>query len=126
MASPWAHASESRFVRSDAPPRGRSACDTLPHPALADTHLRATDYTGMLSSGLAFDTSRTRDRPLTCVPAEGGLIRAWLEAVPTMRVGERANLYIAPEYGYGAQGAAPAIGPHAFLLFDMECVAVEP
>ena len=42
----------------------------------------------------------------------------------TMRIGEKAELIIKPEYGYGAQGAGADIPPNATLIFKVEIVQI--
>ena len=38
------------------------------------------------------------------------------------RVGEKANLIVGPDYGYGARGIGP-IPPNAVLVFEVEVMA---
>ena len=42
-----------------------------------------------------------------------------------MKVGERAYLLLAPDYGYGAAGAADVIPPGSWLLFDVELCRIQ-
>jgi peptidylprolyl isomerase len=42
-----------------------------------------------------------------------------------MRIGDRAELLMLPEYGYGAQGSPPKIPGNSVLLFDVELLAVD-
>ncbi|XP_045160350.2 uncharacterized PE-PGRS family protein PE_PGRS54-like [Mercenaria mercenaria] len=82
-------------------------------------------YTGKLQSGEEFDSSRTRNEPFKFKLGAGEVIRGWDAGVSSMRVGERAELEIAPEDGYGAEGYPPVIPPSAKLLFDIELLAIE-
>lgn len=68
----------------------------------------------------AFDDSRRRGAPFKFVLGEGQTIRAWELAVPTMQVGERAEVECVALYAYGSEGHPPAIPPGATLVFDME------
>ncbi|XP_052778187.1 uncharacterized protein LOC128215542 isoform X1 [Mya arenaria] len=62
-------------------------------------------YTGTLTDGKKFDSSRDRGKPFSCKIGVGQVIKGWDEGVMTMSVGERAKLTITPDYGYGAAGA---------------------
>jgi FKBP-type peptidyl-prolyl cis-trans isomerase len=77
-------------------------------------------YTGALSNGTKFDSSRDRGQPFTFVLGRGQVIRGWDEALAMMRVGTRAVLTIPPQLGYGARGAGNRIPPNATLIFDVE------
>lgn len=77
-------------------------------------------YTGALSNGEKFDSSRDRGQPFTFVLGRGQVIRGWDEALAMMRVGTRAVLTIPPQLGYGARGAGNRIPPNATLIFDVE------
>ncbi|KXZ45013.1 hypothetical protein GPECTOR_59g620 [Gonium pectorale] len=81
-------------------------------------------YTGTLTNGKQFDSSRTRGQPFVFTIGRGQVIRGWDEGVATMSVGERAILTISPDYGYGAAGAAGVIPPNATLIFDVELLSV--
>lgn len=82
-------------------------------------------YTGKLQSGEQFDSSRDRNEPFKFKLGAGEVIRGWDAGVSTMQVGERSELEIAPEDGYGAEGYPPVIPPSATLLFDIELLAIE-
>ncbi|KAJ3037879.1 hypothetical protein HDU99_010370 [Rhizoclosmatium hyalinum] len=43
-----------------------------------------------------------------------------------MRVGEKAELLIDPEYGYGVEGNPPTIPPNSTLLFEVEVISSKP
>jgi FKBP-type peptidyl-prolyl cis-trans isomerase len=77
-------------------------------------------YTGWLTNGTKFDSSRDRQRPFQFPLGQGRVIRGWDEGVASMHVGGKRRLLIPPELGYGAQGAGGVIPPHATLIFDVE------
>lgn len=62
-------------------------------------------YTGTLTNGKKFDSSRDRGKPFRFKIGRGEVIRGWDEGVARMSVGERAKLTCSPDYGYGARGA---------------------
>ena len=42
----------------------------------------------------------------------------------SMKLGEKAELIIKPEYGYGQVGAPPSIPGNATLIFEVELIQV--
>jgi len=80
-------------------------------------------YVGMLTDGKVFDSSLDRGTPIVFVLGRGEVIRGWDEGLLGLKEGGRRRLIIAPDYGYGAQGAGP-IPPNAVLIFEVELVDV--
>ena len=82
-------------------------------------------YTGWLTNGTKFDSSRDRGEPFSCPIGEGQVIRGWDEGVAGMKVGGRRKLVIPADLGYGEMGAPPVIPPGATLVFDVELLDVQ-
>ena len=82
-------------------------------------------YTGTLTNGDKFDSSRDRGKPFEFNVGVGQVIRGWDEGVPQLSVGSRAKFTIAPEYAYGAAGIPGVIPKNATLIFDVELLGIK-
>eukprot|EP00441_Pelagodinium_beii_P025360 CAMPEP_0197661010 /NCGR_PEP_ID=MMETSP1338-20131121/51194_1 /TAXON_ID=43686 ORGANISM="Pelagodinium beii, Strain RCC1491" /NCGR_SAMPLE_ID=MMETSP1338 /ASSEMBLY_ACC=CAM_ASM_000754 /LENGTH=107 /DNA_ID=CAMNT_0043238475 /DNA_START=130 /DNA_END=453 /DNA_ORIENTATION=+ len=81
-------------------------------------------YTGTLTNGDKFDSSRDRGQPFKFQIGTGQVIKGWDEGVIKMSLGQRAVLHIPSAMGYGAQGAGGVIPPNADLNFDVELLDI--
>ena len=79
-------------------------------------------YTGTLTNGKKFDSSRDRGKHFEFKLGAGQVIRGWDEGVAQMSKGEQAILTCTPDYAYGPNGYPGVIPPNATLIFDVELV----
>lgn len=81
-------------------------------------------YTGWLTDGTKFDSSRDRGKTFSFPIGQGRVIKGWDEALADMKVGGRRLLIIPYELAYGERGKPP-IPPKATLIFDVELVGIQ-
>ena len=81
-------------------------------------------YTGWLTDGTKFDSSKDRNDPFVFLLAKRQVIAGWDEGVQGMRVGGVRKLTIPPALGYGARGAGGVIPPNATLVFEVKLLGV--
>ena len=90
-------------------------------PAAEDTVV--CHYRGTLIDGTEFDSSYSRNEPLT-IPVNR-IIRGWSEALQLMPVGSKWQLVIPASLAYGERGTPGPIGPNAVLIFEVELLSIK-
>jgi FKBP-type peptidyl-prolyl cis-trans isomerase FklB len=81
-------------------------------------------YTGSFLDGTVFDSSHQRNEPTT-FPVNK-VIQGWSEALQLMQKGAKWQLFIPSYLAYGEQGFGREIGPNTTLLFEVECLDINP
>ena len=82
-------------------------------------------YTGWLTDGTKFDSSRDRGEPFPVENVgQAMVIAGWNEGLQGMKVGGQRVLVIPPQLGYGEGGMPPVIPPNATLVFNVEVLQI--
>ena len=82
-------------------------------------------YTGTLTDGTKFDSSRDRNEPIAFPLGRGAVIKGWDEGIAQLGIGDSAVLIVPPQLGYGEKGAGGVIPPNATLVFVVTLVDVK-
>jgi peptidylprolyl isomerase/FKBP-type peptidyl-prolyl cis-trans isomerase FklB len=100
-------------VLKSGPPEG-------PHPKRSSTV--KVRYVGSFIDGKVFDSSKDEPDGAVSFPL-GRLIPGWTTVVPMMRPGDEWEIYLPPEYAYGADGKDEIPGGAA-MVFRIELLEV--
>lgn len=82
-------------------------------------------YTGWLTNGTKFDSSRDRNEPFSFRLGAGQVIPGWDEGVAGMQPGGKRRLTVPAHLAYGPRGAGGVIPPNAVLIFEVELLAIQ-
>ena len=98
-------------------------CEGEGHEACAGQTV-TVHYTGWLTDGRKFDSSKDRNEPFVFPLGGRRVIAGWDEGVAGMKIGGKRKLTIPPQLGYGARGAGGGIPPNATLVFEVELLGL--
>ena len=82
-------------------------------------------YTGWLTNGSKFDSSKDRNDPFEFSLGMRQVIGGWDEGVQGMKIGGTRKLTIPAQLGYGARGGGGVIPPNATLVFEVELIEIK-
>lgn len=95
--------------------KGNAASPTPTRRSIVIAH-----YTGRTINGKKFDSSRG-GAPLACRLSD--LIQGWIIALQQMHIGDKWELYIPAEMGYG-KSSVPGIPGGSTLIFEIELLGI--
>jgi peptidylprolyl isomerase len=81
-------------------------------------------YTGWLTDGKKFDSSRDRNQPFLVEVGAGRVIPGWDEGLQGIAVGGKRMLIIPSTLGYGSRAMGP-IPANSDLIFDVEVLEIK-
>ena len=85
----------------------------------------AVQYVGVdYKTGKEFDSSWSRNEPLTFTLGRGEVIEGWDRGLVGMKVGGRRELVIPAKLAYGSEGTS-SIAPNETLVFTVDLLAIE-
>ena len=78
-------------------------------------------YTGRLVDGTVFDTTSGSNQPKQFYVNR--VVRGWTEGLQLMKEGDKFEIFVPPELGYGSQNRSK-IPPNSVLVFELELLEV--
>jgi len=87
-----------------------------------ETDTVSVHYAGRLIDGKEFDSSYKRGEPVQFVV--NSVIPGWTQILQLMKPGDKWEVFIPSELGYGERSVGQDIGPNAVLVFDIELISI--
>jgi FKBP-type peptidyl-prolyl cis-trans isomerase FklB len=99
----------------DSHPTADSSCECHYEGRTAQEYIKSP-------KGETFDSSYARGSPTSFAPNQ--VIKAWTEAMQLMVEGDKWEMFIPSDLGYGDRGSPPKIGGGDALIFTMEIIKI--
>jgi len=80
------------------------------------------NYIGRNKDNKIFD--QTKDKPFTFKIGSGQVIKGWDMGVKTMKLGEKAEFILSPDYAYGDKKVSDLIPENSTLTFEIELLKI--
>ena len=90
---------------------------------IGENKLAVVKYQGMFSDQKIFD--QTKKDPLSFTIGNGEVIKGWEIGVATMKLNEKSEFTISPQYAYGEKGFNDLIPANATLTFIIELIDIQ-
>jgi FKBP-type peptidyl-prolyl cis-trans isomerase len=81
------------------------------------------NYTAKLIDDTEFENTYDQGAPLKTYPS--GVIPAWREALPKMKIGSIWELYVPFNLGYGSGGVKDKVPPFSTLIYKIELTDIQ-
>ena len=94
-------------------------------PEAVDGKKVTVNYTGTLTNGTKFDSTKDRGTPFSFVLGSGMVVAGWDQGVKGMKEGGVRKLVIPPSLAYGNSAVGGIIPPNSTLIFEIELLKVE-
>ena len=78
----------------------------------------------LLQGGTLFDSSYNRGQPLAFPVGVGAVIPGWDIGIMSMNVGEKSQIVVTSDYGYGDEGRPGIIPGGATMVFNVELLDI--
>jgi hypothetical protein len=94
-------------------------------PAAKSGDTLVVHYTGTLTDGSVFDSSKKHGQPFSFTIGKGMVIKGWEQGLLGMKAGGKRKLTIPPDLAYGDRGVPPTIPPKSTLRFEVELLSIK-
>ncbi len=91
----------------------------------SDKHMAMVHYTGYLSDGTRFESSKDRGLPFEFIVGTGKVIPGFEQGIMGMKVGGRRKVVIPPSLAYGAEGHGNKVPPNSTLVYDIRLLSCD-
>ncbi len=91
------------------------------HPTA--TSLVTLNYRASLPNGEEFASSYANGKPIKLQVNK--VISGWQKVLPLMVAGDRWQVFVPPQFAFGADGRPPVVGPNMAVVFELKLVKID-